>query len=301
MSKSPLRPKTIVLAMDGSEHAFSAIELLNALPLPDGSQIHVVSVLIPRQAQFATSFTDVLDQTRSRLSGSKASVHTELIAGYPAEIITQYAREHSADLIVMGAKGLRATLGILLGGVAQKVTEIASCPTMVVRAPFQGLARILLVVDESEHAQAALRYLSDFPLPTSVQIHAMHVLPPTYQRELLAQSWPAGMDLTIPIINEDLEAELRAQEAEEHKRGEALLEECVAALHKHGLEAVSHLTRGDAATQIITYAREQDIQLIVAGSRGLGGLESFLLGGVSRKLIHYAPCSVLITRKAKGE
>ncbi len=300
MSKSPPGPKKIVLGMDGSEHAFAAIELLNALPLPPGSEIHAISVLIPRQAQFATSFTDILDQTRARLNSSQAHIYTELIAGYPAEVITRYARQHAADLIVTGAKGLRATLGILLGGVAQQVMEHASCPTLVVRAPFQGLKRILLVVDESRHARAALRYLLNFPLPASVQIHAMHVLPPTYQRELLAQNWPTGMDLAVPIISEELETELRAQEAEERKRGEALLQKCVADLQAQGLKAVSHLARGDAATQIIAYAREHAISLIVAGSRGLGGLESFLLGSVSRKLIHYAPCSVLITRKAKG-
>ena len=45
----------------------------------------------------------------------------------------------------MGAKGLRATLGILLGGVAQTVVEYANWPVLVVRAPFEGLHKVLLV------------------------------------------------------------------------------------------------------------------------------------------------------------
>ena len=58
------------------------------------------------------------------------------------------------------------------------------------------------------------------------------------------------------------------------------------------------LVRGDAATEIIDYAKERKVDLIVAGSRGLSQVRGWLLGSVSRKLVHYAPCSVLIV---KGE
>jgi nucleotide-binding universal stress UspA family protein len=43
-------------------------------------------------------------------------------------------------------------------------------------------------------------------------------------------------------------------------------------------------------------AEEQDADLIVVGARGLTGLERFLLGSVSSKLAHHAPCSVMIVR-----
>jgi nucleotide-binding universal stress UspA family protein len=56
------------------------------------------------------------------------------------------------------------------------------------------------------------------------------------------------------------------------------------------------LRRGDAATEILAYAQEQKVDLIVAGSRGLSGVSGWWLGSVSRKLVHYAPCSVLIVR-----
>lgn len=293
-------PQTVVLAVDGSEHAYAAIQLLRSLPLSGDCRIHALSVLIPRQAQFATSFTQILEQTQAAFAGSAAEVHTELIAGYPAEVITQYAAERQADLIVMGAKGLRATLGILLGGTAQQVMEHAPCPSLIVRAPFGGLKRVLLVLDESEHARRAQDYLQNFALPQETQVDVLHVLQPTYPREILSQSWPPGLDLAVPLVSEELEAELRRQEEEEERKGKTLLEEGARALQARGIPTESFLKRGDAATKIIEHATERKCDLIVAGARGRGGLERLLLGSVSRKLIHYAPCSVLITRNVKG-
>jgi nucleotide-binding universal stress UspA family protein len=42
--------------------------------------------------------------------------------------------------------------------------------------------------------------------------------------------------------------------------------------------------------------KQNQIDLIVAGSRGLSRVRSWLLGSVSRKLVHYSGCSVLIVR-----
>jgi nucleotide-binding universal stress UspA family protein len=48
--------------------------------------------------------------------------------------------------------------------------------------------------------------------------------------------------------------------------------------------------------EIIHYARSNAIDLIACGSRGLSPVASWLLGSVSRKLVHYANCSVLIVK-----
>jgi len=53
---------------------------------------------------------------------------------------------------------------------------------------------------------------------------------------------------------------------------------------------------GDAATEIIEYVKKNNLDLVVAGSRGLSRVRSCLLGSVSRRLVHYSGCSVLIGR-----
>jgi nucleotide-binding universal stress UspA family protein len=52
--------------------------------------------------------------------------------------------------------------------------------------------------------------------------------------------------------------------------------------------------RGDAADAIIGLAEELGTDLIVVGNKGLTGARRFLLGSVSGKVSHHAPCSVLI-------
>jgi nucleotide-binding universal stress UspA family protein len=52
----------------------------------------------------------------------------------------------------------------------------------------------------------------------------------------------------------------------------------------------------DPATEILDFAREHAIDLIVVGTRGMGRLPGLLLGSVSQKLASLAPCSVLIAR-----
>ena len=65
--------------------------------------------------------------SRSPVAFQKA----ELLTGYPAEQISEYAAKFIPDLIVLGAKGRRATLGILLGGVVQQIVEYAEDPVLV--------------------------------------------------------------------------------------------------------------------------------------------------------------------------
>jgi nucleotide-binding universal stress UspA family protein len=53
---------------------------------------------------------------------------------------------------------------------------------------------------------------------------------------------------------------------------------------------------GDPAEVLSDIATEENADMIIVGDRGLTGVSRFLLGSVSQKLSHHAPCSVLIVR-----
>ena len=99
-----------------------------------------------------------------------------------------------------------------------------------------------------------------------------------------------------PVPSYETEEILTRQAEEEERNGELLLVDAVNDLSNYGIEAKSVLLRGDAATEIIQYANENQVDLIVAGSRGLSQMRRLLLGSLSRKLVHYAGCSVLIVK-----
>ncbi len=89
---------------------------------------------------------------------------------------------------------------------------------------------------------------------------------------------------------------MQAVMAEEETQGRAILREAEAIFAAAGMGVQTLLQRGDAATQILQTAQEQNFDLIVCGSRGRSPVASWLLGSVSRKLVHYAQCSVLIVK-----
>lgn len=294
------QPFNILLGVDGSEHAVAAAQLIHALPLPPGSEVTAVAVHTPRHSSRQSLLLAALDEVQTIVQPSGVKVMAGLLHGHPAHEIVDYADVHPPALIAVGARGLRATLGILLGGVAQEIVEYARWPVLIVRAPYSGVRRILLVTDGSAYSTRALEYLLQFPLPVGVDVRVMHVLPPFPRPDLpaSAMSFPSRYSgAGIPVtFSADVEAEVNRQAENEEHAGQRLLADTVDTLKAAGLEATSLLARGDAATEIIEAARLHAIDLIVAGSRGLDAVKGWWLGSVSRKLVHYASCSVLIVR-----
>jgi nucleotide-binding universal stress UspA family protein len=287
----------ILMADDSSEHAQSAVELIRDLSLPPKTHVMVLRVFTPGQISAIPEFEKSLEKTRQHFMYAGIKAETDLVLGSPAEKIIEVAKNNRTNLIVLGAKGLRATLGILLGGVAQQVVEYAHTPVLIVRAPYLGLRRILLVTDGSATSQYAARYLGRFPLPKKVDIRVMHVMPPLLPPLTMEPYMGSWQTIYVPLPIKD---DPVIQKKQEHK-GQALLKRTCDLLQRHGITSTPILSRGDAATEIIEYVNSNEIDLIVAGSRGLSQFQGWWMGSVSRKLVHYSNCSVLIVKRPKKE
>jgi nucleotide-binding universal stress UspA family protein len=282
LAPKPLRPMKILIAIDGSEHSHAAMQFLRHLPLLPGSEITALAVLPIESLVKKSYLLNVLDEAQLLLADRGLPVHRGLLQGEPAEELSKFADEQQPDLILVGAKGLRATLGILLGGVAQQMIEYSGWPVLVVRTPYRDLKQAALVIDGSICSITALDYIAGsssrapFPFPADTQIHVLHVLP-----------------ALVPFDADDLGGRRVMREETE---GKAILSQAVTRLQLAGFNACGDLLRGDAATEIIAYARDHDLRLIISGSRGLSSVKGWLLGSVSRKLVHYAHCSVMVVR-----
>lgn len=307
------KPLNVLIADDGSSHSQAAMQLLCDLPLPPGTSLTILAVLSTREGSQTAHRRAALKAAHKHMEHPARTVQSKLVVGVPADTIILHADRMEPDMIVMGAQGLRATLGILLGGVAQQVVEYAQWPVLVVRAPYEGIRRVLLVTDGSFHSGLAVQCLTGhradggseqckrFPLPEEVDLRVMHVLPPIPAPVYATEIWPAVPEI-LPPVRQQASFEQEEWLEKEKKLGEELLDQTVTKLAGAGLQAVPVLRRGDAATEIISYVSSHHIDLIVAGSRGLSRMSSWLLGSVSRKLVHYSGCSVLIVKgKEYGE
>jgi nucleotide-binding universal stress UspA family protein len=136
--------KAILAAFDGSTmaaHAFhSALELAERL----GATLSVVAVAQLPEPPTMVETSAALDFARTHFEkdfrGLRADaksrgieLHTEVLAGHPADQIIHEAVLSKADLIVMGHRGGSRMKEWLLGSVSKRVLSYAPCSVLIVR------------------------------------------------------------------------------------------------------------------------------------------------------------------------
>lgn len=81
------------------------------------------------------------------------------------------------------------------------------------------------------------------------------------------------------------------------KNSEELLTEIKQIMEKEGIETNTEVISDKSVAQgIVTYAKESGADVIVIGTKGLTGVEKFLMGGVASSVIHDAHCPVVAVR-----
>ena len=82
------------------------------------------------------------------------------------------------------------------------------------------------------------------------------------------------------------------------ERAGNILKEAEQLLKKGKIEySLLSILGSNPSRALVDVAKQEDFDLIVVGSRGLGGAASFLLGSVSRQVVSKAHCNVLVVKK----
>lgn len=185
-----------------------------------------------------------------------------------------------ADLVVLGARGLGGFKGLLMGSVSQHCVHHATRPTAIVRATSHGrgadtMERIVVGIDGSETSRRALRWAVEEARVRGASVEVLHAWHLPY---VGGYPYTAGAFDPAPF-------EQAARET---------LDAVVDGTDASGLgtpiERILHM--GDPATGLLDAAKGAD--LVVVGSRGLGGFTGLLLGSVGHHVAHHAPCPVVI-------
>ena len=94
----------------------------------------------------------------------------------PVAAILAYARDHDADLIVMGTHGRGGLQRVVLGSVAEAVLDAASVPVLTVRSAQARprIAKILCAVNVEDDPHAALDYAFDFAAALGAELTILH-------------------------------------------------------------------------------------------------------------------------------
>jgi nucleotide-binding universal stress UspA family protein len=207
-----------------------------------------------------------------------AIVYEQVRSTTPAKAIVDHAVAEAFDLVVMGTTGRRGLERLLSSGVAEEVVRQAPCPVYTVRAreepgPGPHVHRILAPVDLSEQGKAIVRHARALAHAYDATLDLLHVV------EDVPFPTAYGIDPLTPHLP-DVQA--RAQEALEALATDTLGDT------EHAL----HVTVGNAAAEIIRFAEEGDVDLIVMATHGRTGVARFLIGSVAEKVVRTAPCLV---------
>lgn len=142
------------------------------------------------------------------------------------------------------------------------------------------LNRILLPTDFSEFSDVATKYACAFTEQFGAELHLLHVL------EVFESTTPDfALGLALP-----------SRTAESLQAVEDALTKVLDPAWSEGRDFTKTTAEGPPFLEILRYAKEQDIDLIVMGTHGRSGLVHVLMGSVAERVVRKAPCPVLTVR-----
>ena len=143
------------------------------------------------------------------------------------------------------------------------------------------MKRILVPTDFSEYSKLPVKYACAFAEMFGAELHVVHVL-----QDLVALVPEPGLAFLPPG---DFLRELQ-------ESAQAALAKIPDADWARGKTIVRATRQGPPFLEIVRYAKENEIDLIVLGTHGRGGLAHVLMGSVAEKVVRKAPCPVLTVR-----
>ena len=153
--------------------------------------------------------------------------------------------------------------------------------------------KLLVALDGSESSQRAAQAALELAEKLKTDLIVLHAItPPTsYYHSTIAS--PTGMSLPAPS-----QREIDAYYAYARKVVMGIVGETEAKAKKQGIHVKTEIPEAVSSVveTIVNHAAKENVNLIVVGTRGLGGFKKMLLGSVSSGLVSHAPCPVLVVR-----
>lgn len=283
----------ILAATDGSKYGRWAVEWPARIPFsvkPTVRALHIVDVaglrapfLIQpmivgterylqaeiKRMEASAKTTKKETEALMKESGMEGTVVVD--RGGVAATIMKHAKR-GVHLLSIGSRGLDALDRFMLGSVSNHAIHHAPCSVLIVKEAPRPVRRILLAVDGSSASEKAVRFLlrnvnptPDGPDREPVAVTVAHVMP----------------FLKYPELRE---------------AGKLLVQRYSDRVAKAGFQVNEAMRLGKPADELLTEAKQEKVDVIVTGAKGLGAIGRVLLGSVSTRVVQHAACSVLVVR-----
>ncbi len=291
------RPRPVLAAVDGSANSYPAAAWAAA-----EAALHHLPLHILTSAAIQTGFgpgmslgeadLEWLRVDAERVVGEAARVARAAVPDEDLTITTEVAfelaapllidRSTTAEMLVVGSRGIGAFQRGLLGSVSTAVTRHAHCPVAVVQGivatdPVSAALPVLVGVDGSDNSVPAVRLAFEEASRRKVDLVAVHAFSDS-SADLPAFGWEMGRQTAETELSEAL-AGYRESYPDVAVRGVVVANRPVRALLQEAAAA----------------------QLLVVGSHGRGGFTSMLLGSTSNALLHSVDIPMIVVRDRNDE
>jgi nucleotide-binding universal stress UspA family protein len=294
--------KKILVALDGSQFSEAILPyarlLADKLKL-DVELIHVIDpdLATPTSAAGQARYQEVMAAENEKglaylkkIAESFAparKVQCSLAPGNPAEVIVDNAAVHRETLIAMTTHGRSGINRWLIGSVADKVLHGAVNPLLLVRAgetaAVQGRTvwqRMIVPLDGSPLAEKVLAHAAELARPLGLEIVLMRVF-----------------GVPTPVFAEDYGPYVEELWTQLEDEAQKYLTEKKQQLLAQGLTNVATVTTGGfPAEKIIDAARERKDALVAMCTHGRSGVNRFVMGSVTDRVVRHGGNPVLIIR-----
>ena len=322
-----LQPKKIMCAVDFSDSTSEILGYSVALCKEFHAKLFLVHIVDDLNTSFIGSGIVSDDGILQEQHISKAQkllgnlvkdlrIEHEIVIskGKSADKICQLALKEQIDMVITATHGKSGFERLLIGSVTEKLIKIIHCPLLVIRTKGRDfipgdssemkLKKILVGCDFSADSKLAVDYGLSLAQEFQADLYLAHVIKPTEYVDLK----PADYINVIPgdhlvwgtsdyyEIQKKVTAENREKMNILRSRLEKQLhlmvpEECQIWCTPH-----TTLLFGEPYRELIKYAKESEIDMIVLGVRGHTLLEKLTVGSTTDRVIREAPCPVLAVR-----
>jgi nucleotide-binding universal stress UspA family protein len=287
-------PSKILVATDFSASAERALDTALEIAARSLGEVHLVHALeLPSllYAPYDISLPNEFDaearrQAEEKLAAGEARVRARGLVGAShlgsapsARCVAERANEIGADLVVVGSRGRTGWKRLLLGSVAELTVKESPVSVLTVRGEGHAeLPRVIVAgVDFSASSEEAVALAADWARTFGAQLHLVHGVP-------LVVPYVGPYEASFP------EAVVESVQREASERLEAL------AKRFSGVDVKTALRSEAPFAALDNEAARVHADLIVTGSRGLGGIKHAVLGSVAERTLRHAPCSVLTVK-----
>ncbi|MGH2555772.1 MAG: FAD-dependent oxidoreductase [Actinomycetota bacterium] len=256
--------RKMVVGTDGSPTATAARDAALRLAKKFRAELLILCAYDPPRMNRRVA-EDVIRRSLDAAARQKVTATGEIAQADPAEMIIDAAEQESADLIIVGNKGMGQATRFRLGSVPDRVAHYAPCDLLIVdttrsdrsRRADLGYKKLLAGTDGSPTASEAARK--------------------AFELAMLLRSTVTLVYVGDPVVG--------AITLEDTARG-----------RPEGVKVEPLVATGEPAEALVQVAEAADIDLIVVGNKGMSGARRFLLGSVPNQVAHYAPTDVLIAK-----